>query len=140
MLDEEVRQALAITVSSTMAERTIDITTIGRRTGQLRRIETCFYRVGDDIYLSGLPRPRPRDWLANLAAHPEFEFHLKNGVVADLTATATVITEPTERRRVLTAIVDEFNARKAPDRPDAVAEEWVEQSPLALVTFATRAA
>jgi deazaflavin-dependent oxidoreductase (nitroreductase family) len=135
MLDEEVRTALAITQDSTMTERTIDITTVGRKTGQERRIETCFYRVGDDIYLSGLPRPRPRDWLANLAANPQFEFHLKNGVVADLTATATVITEPAERRRVLTAIVDEFNARNPADRADAVTAEWVEQSPLALVTF-----
>jgi hypothetical protein len=45
--------------------------------------------------------------LANLAAHPQFTFHLKNSVVADLSATATVITDPAERRRVLAAFVED---------------------------------
>ena len=64
------------------------------------RIEIVFYRLGDDIYLSGIPGPTTRHWLANLAAHPAFMFHLKHNVVADLPATATVIVEPAERRRV----------------------------------------
>ena len=49
---EDVRQALAIDASSTIEDRTIDITTTGRRSGQPRRIEIAFYRLGDDIYLS----------------------------------------------------------------------------------------
>ena len=93
---DDVRQALAITDTSTMEERTIDITTTGRRTGQPRRIEIVFYRLDDDIYLSGIPAPTTRNWLANLAAEPRFTFHLKHGVVADLPATATVITDPGE--------------------------------------------
>ncbi len=60
-----------------------------------------FYRFADDIYLSGIPAPKTRDWLANLAAHPQFTFHLKHAVVADLPATATVVVDPAERRRVL---------------------------------------
>ena len=40
------------------------------------------------------PAPKTRDWLANLAAQPQFTFHLKHGVVADLPATATVIVSP----------------------------------------------
>jgi deazaflavin-dependent oxidoreductase (nitroreductase family) len=134
---EDVRQALHIDDSSTMGDRTIDITTTGRRSGQPRRIEIVFYRLGDDIYLSGIPAPKVRDWLANLAAHPEFTFHLTHAVIADLPATATVIVDPAERRRVLSVFVEEFNRRHGGDGEwgEAVLDEWVAQSPLARVTF-----
>jgi len=96
-----------------------------------------FYRLGDDIYLSGIPAPKQRDWLINLRAHPHFTFHLKHGVVADLPAVATVVTDPAERRRVLTVFVEEFNRRNGPDSPwpTAILDQWVEHSPLAKVTF-----
>jgi deazaflavin-dependent oxidoreductase (nitroreductase family) len=134
---DDVRQALAITRSSTIEDRTVDITTTGRRSGEPRRIEIVFYRSGDSVYLSGIPAPRTRDWLANLAAHPNFTFHLKHGVVADLPAVAEVITDPAERRRLLAVFVDEFNDRNGPDGPwgRAVLDEWVEGSPLARVSF-----
>lgn len=134
---EEVRRALAIDAFSTLEDRTIDITTTGRRSGQPRRMEIVFYRYNGDIYLSGIPGPRTRDWLANLAVHPHFTFHLKHGVLADLPATATVIVDPVERRRVLAAFVEEFNRRNGPDSPGPTAtlDEWVERSPLARVAF-----
>lgn len=93
--------------------------------------------MGDDIYLSGIPGPNTRIWLANLAAQPQFTFHLKHDVVADLPATATVIVDPRERRRVLAVFVAEFDRRHGPDSPwpEAVLDEWVERSPLAKVTF-----
>jgi deazaflavin-dependent oxidoreductase (nitroreductase family) len=133
----DVRRALSIDASSTIEDRTIDIITTGRRSGQARRIEIAFYRLGDDIYLSGIPAPKTRDWLANLAAHPQFTFHLKHSLVADLRAMATVIVDPVERRRVLAVFVEEFNRRHGPDSPwpEAVLDEWVEGSPLAKVTF-----
>jgi deazaflavin-dependent oxidoreductase (nitroreductase family) len=135
---DNVRQALAIDGSSTMEDRTIDITTTGRRSGLPRRIEIVFYRLGDDIYLSGVPGPTTRDWLANLAAHPEFIFHLKHNLVADVPATATIIVDPAERRRVFAVLVEEFNRRRGPDSPwpEAVLDEWVEHSPLARVDWA----
>ena len=135
---DDVRAALAITPSSTMEDRTIDITTTGRRSGKDRRIEIVFYRFEDAVYLSGVPGPRTRDWLANLAADPRFTFHLKHGVVADLPAEADVITDPAERRRVLADFVAEFNHRHGPDSPWGVAvlDEWVAGSPLAKVRFA----
>jgi len=135
---EDVRQALAIDASSTLDDRTIDITTTGRRSGKPRRLEIVFYRLDDDIYLSGIPAPKTRDWLANLAAQPQFTFHLKHGVVADLAATARVITDPAERQRILAVFVGEFNRRRGPDSPwpEAVLDEWVQRSPLAKVTFA----
>jgi deazaflavin-dependent oxidoreductase (nitroreductase family) len=134
---EDVREALTIDASSTLEDRTVDITTTGRRSGQSRRIEIVFYRLGDDVYLSGIPAPKPRDWLLNLAAHPQFVLHLTHRVVADLPATATVIVDPAERRRVLAVFVEEFNRRRGPDDPwpEAVLDEWVEQSPLVKVTF-----
>ncbi len=133
----DVRRALAIDTSSTIEDRTIDITTTGRRSGEPRRIEIAFYRLGDDIYLSGIPGPKTRNWLANLAGQPEFTLHLKHGVVADLPAMATVIADPAERRRVLAVFVEEFNRRRGPDSPwpEAGLDEWVEHSPLAKVTF-----
>ncbi len=133
----DIRQALAIDAESTIEDRTIDITTTGRRSGEPRRIEIAFYRLGDDIYLSGIPAPTTRDWLANLAAQPRFTFHLKHGLVADLPATAAVIVDPAERRRVLGVFVTEFNRRHGPDDtwPEANLDEWVERSPLAEVTF-----
>ncbi len=134
---DEIRQALAIGPDSTIEQRTIDITTTGRRSGAPRRIEIAFYRCEDSIYLSGIPAPGVRAWLLNLAAHPHFIFHLKNDVAADLPATATVITEPAERQRVLSTFVDEFNRRHGPDSPwpTAVLEDWIAGSPLARVTF-----
>ncbi len=108
---DEVRSALAIDASSAIEDRTIDITTTGRRSGKPRRIEIVFYRLGQEVYLSGIPAPTTRDWLANLAANPNVTFHLKHRVVADLPATATVIVEPAERRRVLAVFVEEFNRR-----------------------------
>ena len=134
---KDVRRALAIDASSTIADRTIDITTTGRRSGEPRRIEIVFYRSADAIYLSGIPAPTKRDWLANLTAQPQFTFHLKHGVVADLPARATVIDDPEERRRVLTVFVEEFNRRRTQDSPwpAAVLDQWVKHSPLAKVTF-----
>jgi deazaflavin-dependent oxidoreductase (nitroreductase family) len=134
---DDVRAALSLGASPTLEDRTIDITTTGRRSGAPRRLEIVFYRLGDDIYLSGIPAPKPRDWLLNLEAHPQFTFHLKHGVVADLAAVATVIVDSVERRRVLAAFVEEFNRRHHGDTAwlEAVLDEWVEHSPLAKVTF-----
>jgi deazaflavin-dependent oxidoreductase (nitroreductase family) len=133
----DVRHALTLGRSPSIEERTIDITTTGRRSGEPRRIEIVFYRFEESTYLSGIPGPRTRDWLANLIADPHFTFHLKHGVVADLPAVATVITDPTERSRVLSDFVDQFNERNGPDGPwpRAHLEEWVESSPLAKVEF-----
>ena len=134
---DDIRRALAIGPSSGIDDRTIDITTTGRRSGRPRRIEIVFYRFDDSIYLSGIPAPRTRDWLANLSADPHFTFHVKNGVVADLPAVATVVSDAAERRRVLASFVDQFNQRRTHDSewPRADLDEWVQGSPLVRVEF-----
>jgi deazaflavin-dependent oxidoreductase (nitroreductase family) len=81
---------------------TIDITTIGRRSGEPRRIEMVFHSFGGHLYISGTPNPeRTRAWLQNLRENPHFTFHLKQLVKADLPATAREITEDPERLAVL---------------------------------------
>jgi deazaflavin-dependent oxidoreductase (nitroreductase family) len=134
---DDVRRALTIDASTTMEERTIDVTTTGRSSGRPRRIEIVFYRIEDSIYLSGIPAPQRRDWLANLGAEPNLTFHLKHGVVADLPAVATVITDEAERRRLLAQLVDQFNERLGDNSewPRAELGEWVQGSPLARVDF-----
>jgi hypothetical protein len=134
---DDVERALGRGESGELVDRTIDITTIGRRSGEPRRIEIVFYLFEGDVYLSGVPAPKKRAWLVNLAAEPAFIFHLKNGVTADLPAHATVIDDPDERRRILALFVDQFNARRAADSPwpVAVLDDWVANSPLAKVSF-----
>src|SRR5437660_12906163 len=80
---------------------TIDITTTGRRSNAPRRIEIVFHNIDGRIYISGVPSPRKRSWLANLEADPHFTFHLKGRVRADLPATARVITDDAESRIIL---------------------------------------
>ncbi len=108
---------------------TIDITTTGRRTGEPRRIEIVFHNIGGRIYISGTPARSKRGWLANLEAHPDFTFHLKGKVNADLPATARVITDEDERREVLPHVA------RAWGRNDL--EVMVRYSPLIEVTFPT---
>ena len=80
----------------------IDITTTGRRSGEPRRIEIVFHRIDGRIWISGIPSPNRRDWIANLEADPRLVVHLKGpAVVADLPATARIVSDPAERRSIL---------------------------------------
>ena len=118
-MDEKIRQALA-------TGRTIDITTIGRKSEQPRRIEIWFHNVDGRLYITGTPGHR--DWYANLVAHPDFTFHLKEGVQADLPARARPITDPEEKRATLAPILTRLGRQ-------ADIERWVEESPLVEVTI-----
>jgi deazaflavin-dependent oxidoreductase (nitroreductase family) len=110
---------------------TIDITTTGRRSGRPRRIEIVFHNIGGRIYISGTPARNKRDWLLNLEAKPDFTFHLKGRLKADLPATARVIADETERREVLPFVARNWG------RDDL--EQMVRYSPLIEVTFPNRA-
>lgn len=134
-MNDAARRAVAIDRSSPARDRTIDITTIGRRSGRPRRIEIWFYRADGEIYLSGLPAKR--SWYANLGANPAFTFHLKHGVRADLPATSKPITDEVERRRIFTQFVDDLNQPSNPGRisqPTNV-EDWMAGSPLMEISF-----
>jgi len=84
--------------------QTIDITTIGRRSGQPRRLEIVIHSFDHHLYISGIPSPRTRAWLHNLRADPRLTIHLKQLLTADLAGTAREITDPAERHEVLTKV------------------------------------
>src|SRR5690348_4849455 len=119
-MDDRVRRVLD-------SDRTIDMTTVGRRSSEPRRIEIWFYRYDGRIFLSG--SPGRRDWYANLVAHPDFTFHLKGSAQADLPARARPITDEDERREVIAGILDELG------RGSDALDQWVAASPLAEVEF-----
>lgn len=119
-MDERIQRALE-------NDRTIDVTTTGRRSGKRRRIELWRYRYDDRTFLSGSPGTRA--WYANLLAHPEFTFHLKGSIQADLPAVARPITDEGERREVVAGILDDLG------RGWGKLEEWVAGSPLIEVEF-----
>jgi hypothetical protein len=63
-VDAAVARALDIGTESSTTERTIDIITLGRRSGIPRRTEVWLHRVDGRWYLTGMPVPR--SWYANL--------------------------------------------------------------------------
>jgi deazaflavin-dependent oxidoreductase (nitroreductase family) len=123
-MDDRIQRALS-------RGHLIDITTTGRQSGKPRRVELVFHNIDGRIYISGMPG-FPRSWIANLEAQPEFTFHLKGAVSADLPARARVITDPAERRAVLTRVAAAWR------RTDI--DRMVESSPLIEVEILDRAA
>jgi len=119
-LDDKVKGTLA-------RGGVIDITTVGRHSGRPRRIEIVFHNIDGRIYISGIPSPTRRAWLANLEAHPDFTVHLKGAVRADLPAKARIIDNESERRQVLPAVARNWKRKDL--------ETMVRQSPLIEVTF-----
>ncbi len=104
-MSTQERQELDGRIKTALARGgTIDITTIGRKSGRPRRLEIVFHNIDGRVYISGQPSPTRRSWLANLAANPRFTFHLKGAVRADLAATARIIDDEDERRRVLAGV------------------------------------
>jgi len=107
---------------------TIDITTTGRQSGLPRRLEIVFHRIDGRMWISGMPSPRKRAWIANLEADPHLTVHLKGPVVvADLPATARVVVDETERRHVLDRVA------RAWRRTDV--DRMVAESPLIELTI-----
>jgi deazaflavin-dependent oxidoreductase (nitroreductase family) len=120
-MDASVQQALS-------RGQTIDITTTGRRTGQARRIEIVTHVFDGHLYISGLPSTRTRAWIRNLEADPHLTVHLKGpDAVADLPATARIITEPQERLQILEKVARVWRRRDV--------DEMVQFSPLMEVTI-----
>lgn len=88
----------------------VDITTTGRRSGQSRRIEIALHNVAGRLVISGMPvRDRTRAWIHNLEADPRFTLHLKQGVTADLPASARIVTDEGERRDLLVHVARSWN-------------------------------
>jgi F420H(2)-dependent quinone reductase len=120
VVNDQIREALN-------RDRVIDITTTGRSSGAPRRKEIWFHNLDGKIFITGTPGKR--DWYANLVVHPDFTFHLKQSAQADLPATATPITDPAQRRAIMSRIL--ANIGRSADELDT----WVAESPLVEVEF-----
>ena len=108
--------------SALQGVHTVDITTTGRKSGKPRTLEIVSHNIDGRIYISGIPFPRRRSWLANLDADPHMTFHLRGKVRADLPATARVIEDEAERRAILPFIARNWGRKDL--------EKMVGQSPL----------
>jgi len=104
-----------------------DITTTGRKSGEPRRLEIVYHVIDGRLYLSGIPMPTRRSWLANLDADPALTLHLRKPVPADVAATVRIIESEAERRAVLPHVARNWG------RDDI--ELMVRQSPLVEVTI-----
>ena len=119
-MDDAVRTALH-------QSQVIDLTTIGRRSGQQRRIEIFLHDDDGRLFITGIPRAdRTRDWIHNISADPTVVVHLKQDVPADLPATARVITDRAERLPLIEA------AARTWGRTDI--EEMLQHSPLIVLS------
>lgn len=100
-LDAETTKAL-------QTDRLVDITTVGRRSGNKSRKEVRLRQLDGQPYLSN--NPGTRDWAANLFANPEFTYHLKESVQRDLRARAVAIKDIDEKRMLLSQILEKEDA------------------------------
>lgn len=88
-MDAKIKKAL-------QEDPLVDITAIGRQTGQLRKFEIMLRRHAGKFYIAG--QPQPKGWYANMLANPAITLHLKQSVQADLPATAQPVLDEAERR------------------------------------------
>lgn len=129
-LNEAIREALN-------SDRIIDIITTGAKSGLPRTTELWFANINGRIIICGTPDakwnkgPRsPRDWLANLNANPEFLFCFKESLKVELPANAVRITDPEDRRQLMSAPETQWYR----DQVDSI-EDLVESSPIVEVFF-----
>ena len=113
-MDERIQKGLE-------QDRTIDITTKGRKSGQDQRIEIWFHNLKGKYYITGTPGTR--SWYANMLADSQMTFHLKQTVQADIPARARPITEDNERRRILLGVFEKLDG-------DRDLDQWMSNSPL----------
>src|SRR5574339_288114 len=129
-MNDQIREALR-------KDRTIDIITTGAKSGLPRRIEIWFTNVNGRIIICGTPDAtgekgpyRRRDWLANLRAHPEFTFCLKESLTTELPARAVEIVDLEDRRYLMSAPETKWYR----DQVDSV-DDLVKGSPIVEVFF-----
>lgn len=130
VMNEEIREALR-------KDRTIDIITIGAKSGLPRRVEIWFTNIKGRIIICGTPNATgdkgsytPRAWLANLRANPEFTFCLKESVQIGLPARAVEIVDQEDRRYLMSAPETKWYR----DQVDSL-EELINASPIVEVFF-----
>ena len=104
-----------------------DITTSGRKSKQPHRIEIGYHVIDGRLYISGMPMPRRRSWLANLDADQAFTLHLRKPPPRDVAARARIIDTDAERRSLMPHIASNWGRKDV--------ETMVAQSPLIEVSI-----
>lgn len=104
-----------------------DITTMGRKTGQPRRVQISFHQFDGDYYLTGRPGFK-RDWVANIKANPEFTLHLKRGITADVPVVGETESDPEQRAAIIFRILTESWGGE-PERSRAHLDTYVNTAP-----------
>jgi deazaflavin-dependent oxidoreductase (nitroreductase family) len=82
------------TVIRLAGTRTVDLVTIGRKSGQSQRVEIWWFHFEDRFIITGTPGPR--DWYANILANPRVVIETRHG---DFPAGAATVSDQTFRRR-----------------------------------------
>jgi deazaflavin-dependent oxidoreductase (nitroreductase family) len=104
--------------------RTIDLTTIGRRSRLPRRIEIWWFYVDEAFIITGTPGPR--DWYANVVADPKVIIHVAGH---DLPATAHPISDVDARSRVFDSELTRWYSSQAQR------QRLIDQAPMVEVIF-----
>lgn len=103
------------------ATRTIEITTVGRRSKREVRTEIWWFHFEERLVITGTPGRR--DWLANLQSDPRMTVHVLGH---DLPAVARPVTDGGFRRRFFT----QSNQEVAWYRSQAELDQLVENAPM----------
>ena len=77
--------------------RTIDLITVGRRSGEPRRVEIWWFHVDGRFVITGTPGRR--DWLANVRSNPRVVI---SSPIGDFPGTVFEVEDPEFRHRVFT--------------------------------------
>lgn len=107
---------------------TCELSTVGRRSGRRRRVETWYVVVDGQVVLTGTPGAR--HWLANLREHPEAVLHLRDPA-RDVPVTASEVTDVDARRHVAAQAwhLQPWYAAQ----PYSI-DDWVSASPMVTLT------
>jgi deazaflavin-dependent oxidoreductase (nitroreductase family) len=108
--------------------RTIEITTVGRRSGRPARIEIWWFHFEGRFIIAGTPGPRDR--LANLQADPRMIVH---ALGQDLPVTTRPVTEHDFRHRFF----GQSNAEVGWYRSQVELDELVSEAPMIEVLLGT---
>ncbi|MEX2251306.1 MAG: nitroreductase family deazaflavin-dependent oxidoreductase [Acidimicrobiia bacterium] len=104
--------------------RTVDLTTIGRRTRQSRRIEIWWFYVEGRFFITGTPGAR--DWYANLNADPKVVIHVGGH---DLPATAHQVKDAETRTKVFDSALTRWYSSQAQR------QRLIDQAPMVEIRF-----
>ncbi len=128
--DSQIQDAL-------LNDKLIDIVTKGAKSGKSRCVEIWFTNVNGRIIICGTPDSTgengpqsKRGWLANLKTNPAFLFCFKESINIRLPARAVEITDPADRRFLMSAP----ETRWYRERVDSI-DQLVEASPIVEVFF-----